>query len=58
MILRRILTISAQRVEHYEIAGYTTARNLALQSRQSAIAQSPRTSSERSKTPVNCWINK
>jgi Mn-containing catalase len=30
---------AAQRVEHYEIAGYTTARNLALQLRHSAIAQ-------------------
>jgi Mn-containing catalase len=30
---------AAQRVEHYEIAGYTTARNLALQLRQSAIVQ-------------------
>jgi len=28
---------SAQRVEHYEIAGYTTARNLAQQLRHSAI---------------------
>jgi Mn-containing catalase len=28
---------AAQRVEHYEIAGYTTARNLAQQLRQSAI---------------------
>jgi Mn-containing catalase len=30
---------AAQRVEHYEIAGYTTARNLALQLRHSAIVQ-------------------
>ena len=30
---------SAQRVEHYEIAAYTTARNLALQLRQPAIVQ-------------------
>jgi Mn-containing catalase len=30
---------AAQRVEHYEIAAYTTARNLALQLRQSAIVQ-------------------
>ena len=30
---------AAQRVEHYEIAAYTTARNLALQLRQPAIAQ-------------------
>ncbi|HWN52715.1 MAG TPA: DUF892 family protein [Xanthobacteraceae bacterium] len=29
---------AAQRVEHYEIAAYTTARNLALQLHQSAIA--------------------
>jgi Mn-containing catalase len=28
---------AAQRVEHYEIAGYTTARNLAQQLRHSAI---------------------
>jgi Mn-containing catalase len=28
---------AAQRVEHYEISGYTTARNLALQLRQTAI---------------------
>jgi Mn-containing catalase len=28
---------AAQRIEHYEIAGYTTARNLAQQFRQSAI---------------------
>jgi Mn-containing catalase len=28
---------TAQRVEHYEIAGYTTARNLAQQLRHSAI---------------------
>ena len=28
---------AAQRVEHYEIAGYTTARNLAEQLRHSAI---------------------
>jgi Mn-containing catalase len=28
---------AAQRVEHYEISGYTTARNLAQQLRQSAI---------------------
>jgi len=30
---------AAQRVEHYEIAAYTTARNLALQLRQPDIAQ-------------------
>jgi Mn-containing catalase len=30
---------AAQRVEHYEIAAYTTARNLALQLRQSAVVQ-------------------
>ena len=30
---------AAQRVEHYEIAAYTTARNLALQLRQPAIVQ-------------------
>ncbi len=30
---------AAQRVEHYEIAGYTTARNLAQQLHQTAIAQ-------------------
>jgi Mn-containing catalase len=30
---------AAQRVEHYEIAGYTTARNLALQLHQPAIVQ-------------------
>jgi Mn-containing catalase len=29
---------AAQRVEHYEIAGYTTARNLAQQLRHSAVA--------------------
>ena len=30
---------AAQRVEHYEIAAYTTARNLALQLRQPTIVQ-------------------
>ena len=30
---------AAQRVEHYEIAGYTTARNLAQQLHQTAIVQ-------------------
>jgi Mn-containing catalase len=30
---------AAQRVEHYEIAAYTTARNLALQLRQTAVVQ-------------------
>ena len=30
---------AAQRLEHYEIAAYTTARNLALQLRQPAIVQ-------------------
>ncbi len=30
---------AAQRVEHYEIAAYTTARNLALQVRQPALVQ-------------------
>jgi Domain of unknown function (DUF892) len=30
---------AAQRVEHYEIAAYTTARNLALQLRQPVIVQ-------------------
>jgi Mn-containing catalase len=30
---------AAQRVEHYEIAGYTTARNLAQQLRHSAVVQ-------------------
>jgi Mn-containing catalase len=30
---------AAQRVEHYEIAGYTTARNLALQLHHTAIVQ-------------------
>ena len=29
----------AQRVEHYEMAAYTTARNLAVQMRQSEIVQ-------------------
>ena len=33
------LICAAQRVEHYEIAAYTTARNLALQLRQPAIVQ-------------------
>jgi Mn-containing catalase len=28
---------AAQRVEHYEISGYTTAKNLALQLRHSAV---------------------
>ncbi|HEY6040807.1 MAG TPA: DUF892 family protein, partial [Anaerolineae bacterium] len=32
------LISAAQRVEHYEIAGYTTARNLASQLRHSAIS--------------------
>ena len=31
------LIAAAQRVEHYEMSGYTTARNLAQQLRQSAI---------------------
>src|SRR3984957_11309074 len=30
---------AAQRVEHYEMAAYTTARNLAVQMRQSEIVQ-------------------
>ena len=30
---------SAQRVEHYEIAAYTTARNLALQLRHPAVVR-------------------
>jgi Mn-containing catalase len=30
---------AAQRVEHYEISAYTTARNLALQLRQTAVVQ-------------------
>lgn len=30
---------AAQRVEHYEMAAYTTARNLAVQLRQSEIVQ-------------------
>jgi Mn-containing catalase len=30
---------AAQRVEHYEIAAYTTTRNLALQLRHPAIVQ-------------------
>ncbi len=30
---------AAQRVEHYEIAAYTTARNLAIQLRQTEIVQ-------------------
>jgi Mn-containing catalase len=33
------LIASAQKVEHYEISGYTTAKNLAQQLRQSAIVQ-------------------
>ena len=33
------LIAAAQRVEHYEMAAYTTARNLALQLRQPAIVQ-------------------
>jgi hypothetical protein len=33
------LTGAERPVEHYEIAGYTTARNLALQLRHSAIVQ-------------------
>ena len=33
------LISAAQRVEHYEIAAYTTARNLALQLRQPAIVR-------------------
>jgi Mn-containing catalase len=32
-----VLIGAAQRVEHYEISGYTTARNLAQQLRHSAI---------------------
>ena len=30
---------AAQRVEHYEIAAYTTARNLAVQMRSSTLVQ-------------------
>ena len=30
---------AAQRVEHYEISGYTTAKNLAQQLRQSAVVE-------------------
>jgi len=33
------LIAAAQRVEHYEIAAYTTARNLALQIRQPAVVE-------------------
>jgi Mn-containing catalase len=33
------LIAAAQRVEHYEMSGYTTARNLAQQLHQSAIVQ-------------------
>ena len=36
-VLDAALIGAAQRVEHYEIAGYTTARNLAQQLRHSAI---------------------
>ena len=32
---------AVQRVEHYEMAAYTTARNLALQLHQTAIVQLP-----------------
>ena len=38
-VLDAALIAAAQRVEHYEIAGYTTARNLAQQLHQSAIVQ-------------------
>ena len=30
---------AAQRVEHYEISGYTTAKNLAQQLRHSAVVE-------------------
>jgi len=33
------LIAAAQRVEHYEISGYTTARNLAQQLRHSVVVQ-------------------
>jgi Mn-containing catalase len=33
------LIAAAQRVEHYEMSGYTTARNLAQQLHHSAIVQ-------------------
>jgi Mn-containing catalase len=35
------LIAAAQRVEHYEMSGYTTARNLAQQLHHSAIVQHP-----------------
>jgi Mn-containing catalase len=38
-VIDAALIAAAQRVEHYEIAAYTTARNLALQLRQPAIVQ-------------------
>ena len=33
---------AARRVEHYEISGYTTAKNLAQQARHSAVVALPR----------------
>jgi manganese catalase len=39
MLLDLALIGAAQRVEHYEIAAYTTARNLELQLRQPVVVQ-------------------
>ena len=45
---------AAQRVEHYEIAGYSTARNLAQQLHQTAIVQLLSKSLARKRTPISC----
>ena len=47
---------AAQRVEHYEIAGYTTARNLAQQLHHSAIVQLLTSRSPRKRIPTSSSI--
>jgi Mn-containing catalase len=46
-----------QRVEHYEMAAYTTARNLALQLRQPAIVQLLTTSLGEEQNGASCSIS-
>ena len=47
---------AGQRTEHYEIAAYTTARNLALQLRLPAIVQLLATSLGEERNAGNCSI--
>jgi Mn-containing catalase len=48
------LTGAAQRVEHYEIAAYTGARNLASQLRHSAVVASFQNPWPKKKIPTSC----